>query len=415
MEAFIVGAGMTLLGKHPEKSVKQLTATAVSMALEDAGMEQSAIEAAWFCNTRQGLFEGQHGIRGQVALRALGFAGIAIFNTDNACASSSSGLMQAFAAIRAGLYDVVLVVGTEKMHFPQKRLEMFEAFNGSCDRELARQQLAALSSAAEGLTLPPEALAAVGERSIFMDIYAAQARLHMKMFGTTPRQMAAVAAKNHCHSQLNPYAQYRFPLTTEEVLTDRTVAWPLTRAMCAPMSDGSGAMIVVSERALRRFGRSRAVRIRGMAASSGSSRTAEQYDRHLTGVAAKRCYEIAAVAPADIDVAELHDATASAEIVQCEQVGFCASGEGGPFVASGATALGGRMPVNVSGGLVSKGHPVGATGAIQMFELVMQLRGEAGPRQVAGARLALAENGGGFHGVEEAACVVTVLESPAAA
>lgn len=412
MNVYIVGVGMTPLGKHLESSVKQLTARAVDAALQDAGLEKAALQAAWFCNTRQGALEGQHGIRGQVALRAFGLEGVAIFNTDNACASSSSGLLQAFAAVKAGIYEVALVVGTEKMNYPEKRTEMFEAFKGSWDRDLADEHMAALLATGEGVEAPAEASAAHGDRSVFMDIYAAQARFHMKTFGTTQRQIAAVAAKNHSHSQLNPYAQYRFPMTVEEVLSDRLVCWPMTRAMCAPMSDGSGALIIASEKTLHRFDRSRAVRIRGIGVSSSSSRSAEQVDRHLTRVAALRCYEMAGVGPQDVAVAELHDASAIAEILHCENVGFCAYGEGGPLVESGDTKLGGRLPINVSGGLLSKGHPIGATGAIQIFELVTQLRGEAGERQVADARIGLAENGGGFHGLEEAACVVTMLEAP---
>lgn len=411
--AYITGIGMTALGKHLDRSVKQLTAQAVDEALRDAGIEKESIEAAWFCNTRQGALEGQHGIRGQCSLRAFGFESIPIFNTDNACASSSSGLFQAYAAVRAGLFDIALVVGAEKMNYPEKRAEMFEAFKGSWDRDLADEHLAALLAMGEGLPLPPEALVPGPERSVFMDIYAAQARNHMRLFNTTVRQIAEVAAKNHWHSQFNPLAQYRTPMTVEEVLADKLIAWPLTRAMCAPMSDGAAALIVASESAVQRLGsKKRAIGIRGIAVSSSSNRTVEQYDRHLTRITADRCYEMAGVGPEDISVAELHDATAIAEILHTEHCRFVEYGGGGALAESGATRLGGRLPVNVSGGLLSKGHPIGATGAVMIHELVKQLRGEAGPRQVANPRMALAENGGGFHGLEEAACVVTILEAP---
>lgn len=413
-KVYILGVGMTPLGKHLDKSVKQLTALSVQAALDDAGIEREAVEAAWFCNTRQGVLEGQHGVRGQASLRAFGFQGIPIFNTDNACASSSSGLMQAYAAVKAGLFEVALVVGTEKMNYPEKRAEMFDAFKGSWDREIADSQLAALLAVGDGLAPPEGTVEPAGERSVFMDIYAAQARFHMKTFGTTQRQIAAVAAKNHWHSQFNPMAQYRFPMTVDEVLADRLVAWPITRSMCAPMSDGSGALLIGSEAAVRRLGAQRAVIVRGIGVSSSSDRTAEQYDRHLTRVAAQRAYAMAELGPEDVSVAELHDACAIAEILHCENVGFCAYGEGGALAESGDTKLGGRLPVNVSGGLLSKGHPIGATGAIQIVDLVMQLRGEAGERQVPDARIGMAENGGGFHGLEEAACVVTILERPAA-
>jgi acetyl-CoA acyltransferase len=409
-DVFIAGTGMTPLGKHTDKSIKQLTAIAVQAALTDAGATREDIQAAWFCNTRQGALEGQHGVRGQCALRAFGFENIAIFNTDNACASSSSGLMQAYAGLRAGIYDVALVVGAEKMIYPEKRVEMFEAFKGSWDRELADAHMKAILAMGEALPLPPEAMVETGERSVFMDIYAALARSHMQRFGTTQAQIAAVAAKNHWHSQYNPMAQYRNPMTVEEVLNDKMIAWPITRSMCAPMSDGACALLLVSDAALSRFDARRAVRIRGIGVSSGSNREAHQVERHLTRVACDRAYEMAGVGPADISVAELHDASAIAEILHSENCGFCDYGDGGALVESGATRLGGRLPINVSGGLLSKGHPIGATGAIQIRDLVLQLRGEAGAAQVAEARIGLAENGGGFYGIEEAACVVTVLE-----
>ena len=408
--AFIVGVGMTPLGKHLDKSVKQLAAHAVDAALGDAGIVKESVQAAWFCNTRQGALEGQHGIRGQAALRAYGFEGIPIFNTDNACASSSSGLMQAYAAVRAGIYEVALVVGAEKMNYPEKRKEMFDAFKGSWDRELADSHMSALLAMGKGLALPPEALVDSGERSVFMDIYAAQARFHMQRFGTTQRQIAEVAAKNHWHSQFNPMAQYRHPMTVDEVLADKLIVWPITRSMCAPMSDGAAAIVVASADAARRLQPSRSIRIAGIGVSSGSNRKPEEVERHLTRVAANRAYEMAGVGPKDISVAELHDASAIAEILHMENCGFCDYGDGGSMVESGATTLGGRLPINVSGGLHSKGHPIGATGAIQIRDLVQQLRDEAGDAQVEGARIGMAENGGGFYGLEEAACVVTILE-----
>lgn len=409
---YIVGVGMTPLGKHLDRTVKQLTAQAVDAALADASVGMDVVEAAWFCNTRQGALEGQHGVRGQASLRAYGFEGIPIFNTDNACASSSSGVYQAFSAIRGGVHDVALVVGAEKMNFPEKRKEMFEAFKGSWDRDLAEQHMKELLAMGEGLPIPANAASPAAERSVFMDIYAAQARFHMQRFGTTQRQIAAVAAKNHWHSQWNPMAQYRNAMTIEEVLADKLIVWPMTRSMCAPMSDGACAILLASESALDRFNRDRAVRVRGMGVSSGSQRAPQEVEKHLTRVAADRAYEMAGVGPNDVSVAELHDASAIAEIVHTENCRFCDYGDGGKLAERGDTKLGGRLPINVSGGLHSKGHPIGATGAIQLRDLVVQLRGEGGSAQVENARIGLAENGGGFYGLEEAACVVTVLERP---
>ena len=199
-------------------------------------------------------------------------------------------------------------------------------------------------------------------------------------------------------------------MTVDEVLADRAICWPLTRSMCAPMSDGAGALLMASQSALRRFDSVRAVRIRGIALCSGTNRTPEQYDQHITRLTAQKAYDMAGIGPEDVSVAELHDASAIAEILHSENVGFCGYGQGGAMAESGESRLGGRLPLNVSGGLLSKGHPIGATGAIQMHEIVTQLRGEAGARQVEGARIGLAENGGGFYGLEEAACVVTIME-----
>lgn len=410
-DVYIVGVGMTPLGKHLDQSVKQLTARAVTTALADAACGMVDIEAAWFSNTRQGVLQGQHGIRGQCALRAMGFQEIPIVNCDNACASSSTGVNQAFAALRAGLCDVALVVGTEKMNFPDRRDLMFEAFFGGMDREIAHDQLRALQSLSAGLALPPEALQGDGgERSIFMDSYAAMARHYMHFYGASQHQLAVVAAKNHMHSQHNPIAQYRHSMTVDEVLADRLVSWPLTRAMCAPMSDGSAALVLCSQRVLTRFDRSRAVRVRATQLASGVSRAPDDFERHIGRIAARKAYEQSGIDPSDIDVAEVHDASSFAEIRHVENLGLCELGEGAHMAVRGDTTLGGRVPVNPSGGLVSKGHPIAATGAAQLIELVTQLRGEAGARQVVGARLAASENGGGFYDGEEAVAAVTVLE-----
>ena len=407
-QVYIVGIGMTPLGKHLDKSVKQLTGLALQAALQDAHCTLEAIQSAWFANTRQGILEGQHGIRGQAALRANGVQGIPIINCDNACASSSTALNQAYAALKAEQCDVALVVGAEKMNFPEKRELMFEAFMGGMDREIAPAQLRALQALSAELPVPDTG--DTGQRSIFMDSYAAMARHYMLLYGATQKQLAAVAAKNHWHSQFNPLAQYRTPMSIEEVLADKLVSWPLTRAMCAPISDGAAALIMCSERALHRFNASRAVKIRATRLATGIRRAPDDFAHHVGKLAADAAYEIAGVAPTDLDVVEVHDASAFAEIRHVENLSLCGFGEAAAMAERGETTLGGRIPVNVSGGLVSKGHPIAATGAIQIHELVTQLRGEAGARQVEGARLAAAENGGGFYDGEEAVAAVTILE-----
>jgi acetyl-CoA acetyltransferase len=242
-----------------------------------------------------------------------------------------------------------------------------------------------------------------------MDVYAAFAKAHMAAFGTTQRQIAAVSAKNHAHSVFNPLAQYQRSMTVEEVLAAPSVVWPLTLPMCAPVSDGAAAAILCSEEALQRAAGRRAVEVLSATVLTGVPRSPEEFDRHLAAIGARRAYEEAGIGPADISVAEVHDATAFAEIQQIENLGFCEFGAGGQFTESGQSRIGGRLPVNPSGGLESKGHPIGATGLGHIFELVTQLRGEAGPRQVDGARFAMAENGGGLYGIEEAVAAITIL------
>jgi acetyl-CoA acetyltransferase len=233
----------------------------------------------------------------------------------------------------------------------------------------------------------------------------------MQRYGTTARQLALAAAKTHNMGALNPLAQYRFTTDPDAVLADKPVSWPLTRAMCAPIGDGAAAAIVCSETLLRTLPattRARAVRIAAIATTGGKYRRFDEPG--LSRVAADRAYAMAGIGPGDIDVAEVHDATSFSEIYQPEMLRFCAEGEGGAFVESGASALGGSLPVNLSGGLVSKGHPIGATGLSMIHELALQLRGEAGARQSAGARIGLAENGGGVIGFDEAVCAVTILQ-----
>ncbi len=406
---YIAGIAMTALGKFRTRSVKDLAREAVTAALADAGCSMGEVEAAWFANTRQGIMEGQNTIRGQCSLRAMGFQGIPITNVENACASASSALREAYAHIRAGMCDVALVVGADKMYFPDQADDMARAFTGGTDihdLELTRQWLRDISGKSA------EAAGESSPHSFFMDVYAAIAHLHMRRFGTTQRQIAIAAAKNHFHSTMNPLSQYQRDMSVEEVLGDIPIAWPLTRAMCAPVSDGASAAILCSQSALHRFAPARALRLAGLALVSGIDRDPEDLDRHIGRRAALQAYEQAGLGPDAIDLAEVHDACSFAEIIQIENMGFCERGEGGPATERGDTRLGGRIPVNPSGGLVSKGHPVGATGLIQLYELATQLRHEAGARQVEGARFALAENGGGFWGGEEAATTVTILAGP---
>ena len=405
-DVYIVGTGMTRFGKHLDRSIKSLVAEAVGAAMEDAGAKAADIKAAYFSNTTQSIIEGQHLIRGQIALRSMGIQSIPIINVENACASGSTALYQAINHIRAGTADVVLAVGVEKM-YDADRAKSAAVFDGGWDVHENAAVTERLSAIGAGMPVPPNRGA--GVPSPFMELYASLAKGHMKQFGTTERQLAAVAAKNHHHSTMNPLSQYTNAMSVDEVLAGKLIAWPLTLPMCSPISDGAAATIVCSKDALRLFQKARAISILSCILTSGSDRAWEDGNLHLCRAAAQTAYEQAGVSPADISVAEVHDASAFAEVVQVENLGFCEPGQGGWIAERGETRLGGRIPVNPSGGLESKGHPLGATGLGQIHELVLQLRGQAGSRQVPGARLAVAENGGGFIGVEEAAAVVTIL------
>lgn len=407
-DVYIAGVGMTPFGRLATATVKGLTDLAVSAAIEDSGLTRQAIEAIFYSNTSQSHLEGQYMVGGQVALRPLGFGQIPIMNVENACASSTSGLHAAFAYIRAGLCDVALVVGVDKMTHPDKAKSL-ALFDGAWDVHTAEASLAKLRAMGDGVPVPP-GREGVANRSIFMDVYAALARFHMKRFGTTERQIAASSAKNHYHSTFNPLAQYQNAMTVEQVLAAPTIAWPLTLPMCAPVTDGGAAAVLIAGDVMTPAVRERAVRIGASVLASGTDRAYDEYEKGICRLAALKAYDMAGIGPEDISVAEVHDASAFAEIAQSENLGFFAFGEGGPAAEQGETRLGGRIPINISGGLQSKGHPIAATGLGQLFELTRQLRGEAGASQVENARFGIAENGGGFHGYEEAAACITILE-----
>lgn len=404
-QVYVLGVAMTRFGKFAERSVADLVAQAVRECLSDAGCAVGDVQAACFSNAGQGAIEGQHMIAGQIALRAVGFGGIPVINVENACASASTAFHIACMQVRSGAADVALAVGAEKMVAPQKE-RAFELLRGAQDvndPEAMARVIAALAGSEVGDG------AASSERSVFMDVYAGLAKQHMRLFGSTQRMFAAVTSKNRAHAVHNPYAQYRTPCSVDEVLAARLIAWPLTLPMCSPVSDGAAAAIVCSEAALSRFGGARAVKVCASVLASGTDRAVDDVQAHITRRAAARAFEQAGIGPREMSLAEVHDATAVGEVIQVENLGLFEMGEGGVAAERGDSALGGRLPVNVSGGLECRGHPIGATGLGQIHELTRQLRHEAGPNQVAGARFAVAENGGGFLGFEEAAACITVL------
>lgn len=408
-EIYVVGVGMTQFGRLLDTSIKSMVWQATQAALADAGVPKEALTAAFFANASQGHMEGQHMIRGQVALRSMGIGGIPVVNVENACASGSSAFSLAVNHLRAGAGDVALVVGAEKM-FSKDKERMFSVFDSAWDVADVERNRGRLLELGEGFDVP-EGTTSPKPYSVFMDVYAAFSRFHMKRFGTTQRQLAAVSAKNHGHSIHNPLAQYQQAYSVEDVLAAPPITYPLTLPMCSPISDGGAAAVLCTRAAMKRLNidPKRAIKVLASVIHTGIDRDSSEFDRHCTVLAARRAYEQAGVGPADVSVAEVHDATAMGEIIQVENLGFCEFGDGGPIAERGETTIGGRIPVNPSGGLESKGHPVGATGIAQIYELVAQLRGEAGARQVDGARIALAENGGGLYGIEEAVACVTIL------
>lgn len=401
-DIYIVGVGMTPFGRHLDKSVKQLTAWAVEDALKDAGCERKAIGAAFFGNTTQGHFDGQHMVRGQVALLPLGIEGIPIYNVEGACASASHAFNLAVMQLRAGAVDVALAVGAEKMYTSDKA-KMFSCFESAWDLETFEANKGYLAEMGRSIVPPP---GSVSDKpySPFMDVYAALGRGLMERHGITQRQLAAVASKNHGHSVHNQRSQYRKPMDIDEILAAPPITYPLTLPMCSPISDGAAAAILCTGAAMAKYGfdRRRAVKVLASVVRSASARDAEDHGHGCTKLAAQQAFEQAGVAPSDIDVAEVHDATAIGELLSFEALGLREPGLSGVLAERGETTLGGSIPVNPSGGLESKGHPIGATGLGQIFELAQQLRGECGPRQVQGARLAIQGNGGGLWRVEEA-------------
>ncbi len=394
-EVFVVGAAMTRFGKHLDRSSRELVEEAVAGALRDAEATPRDVEACYVGNAVSGLMDGQESIRGQVVLRHTGLLGAPIVNVENACASSSTALHLGWRAVASGMEDCVLVAGYEKL-YDQDRRRSFRAFNASMDLEEMRRRFPGGGE----------------ERSVFMDLYASfdpsPSEEEGRVGGPESEALGMVSVKNHHHGALNPLSQFREEVTLEQVLQSRRVAGPLTLLMCSPLSDGAACLVLASRDRAARLARP-AVRVAASTLVSGRGD-----DRTRSGAAERavaRAYHAAGLGPEDLDVIELHDATAIAELHLYEELGLCGPGEAGRLVLDRSTWLGGRLPVNPSGGLLARGHPIGATGAAQAVELTWQLQGRCGERQVEGAKVALAQNGGGWVGTDAAACAVHVLVS----
>jgi acetyl-CoA acyltransferase len=360
-DAYVVGVDMIKFGRFPEKTVPQIGAEAALLALDDCGLTIKDMEALYCGNLGQAS-----GMVGQRILQLIGQTGIPVVNVSNACATGATAFREGWAAVKAGLYDVVLAVGVEQMG---KGL---------------------LGGTGAGAGIPKEGLFGSGTMPA---VFAEAGLEHSRKYGTTFEQFAKVSVKNHHHSTLNPKAMYQIETPLDVVMNAEMISYPNTKLMCSVNVDGSAAAVICSEKKAKELGLlKRAVRVRASILTSDpwQERDLVMPDvNSCTRLAAKKAYEMAGVGPDDIDLVELHDCFATAEILHYENLGLCADGEAGRMIDTGEVALGGRVPVNVSGGLLSKGHPLGATGIANIYEVSTHLRGEAGKRQVEGAKIGL--------------------------
>lgn len=377
-DIYLHGGAMTPFGRHPGVLAPELAQQAILKALADADVPLGRIQAVYCANVLGGM------ILGQLIVRDLGLKGIPVYNVENACASGATAVHLARHALLAGQYDTVLVVGIEQL----------TALGGGTI-PLQRNDHKTELYAKAGMVLPA--------------VYAMRGTRFLHERDASPADLAQVAVKNRQHGSLNPYAQQRSTTTVDEVLGSRMIADPLTLLQCCPSQvDGAAAVVLGTSRP----GHARPVRLLSSVVVSGMREGADDdiLDAEITARAARLAYQQAGVGPEDVDVVELHDAFTIAELLYYEALGLAARGEAVPLLRSGATRLGGRVPVNPSGGLLAKGHPLGATGVAQMVEILWQLQGRAGERQVADARIGLTQcTGGGIAGVDHAASSVHLL------
>lgn len=408
-DVHIVGVGMTQFTTHLDKSHHLLCELAIDEALENAGLTKEKFECAFFANSAWGIFEDQHGIRGQCALRPYGILGIPIINVENACSSASTALYSGYMAIKSGEFDVVLCVGVEKLVSEDKE-KSIAAFTSGFDRTNLEDTFNLYDELSKKYQVPMPPDDGL-PKSKAMETYGVMSRWHMSKYGTTQEQLAKVVVKNRFNGSLNPKAHWQKPVSLEKVMEDRVISYPITRSMCAPIGDGAAAAIIVSDRFLKKMNSSKSVKIRAMAHTSGLAKRDFEENLDIGERLSKIVYEKAGLGPEDIDIAEVHDASAYGELHQTEALGFTPEGTGGEFIESGKSAIDGELPVNTSGGLIARGHPVGASGLGQMYELVTQMNRDAGERQVPKKlNIGMAENGGGILTLEEASMTITILE-----
>lgn len=375
----VAGVGMIPFGKHPQRSLVDMGAEAAFLALKDAGVAPGRVEAGFFANGLGSRLFGDSTI-GQNVLWEVGVNRIPVVNVENACTSGSTAFYLACNAVAAGQAEVALVVGAEKMCVPE--FGLINSGESDWDTQL-------------GLVAPAS--------------FALRARRHMKEYGTTLEQMAMVAVKNRAHAARNPMALFTEPITVEEVLAAPMIVDPLTRLQCCPIADGAAALVVCSQAMARRLDRPM-VKVEASVLGTGDYESPQDLAHWETDYrVCALAYEKAGLGPEDLNLVECHDAFSISEILHYEALGLCPPGQGGRFVEDGHASLGGRVPVNPSGGLLSRGHPVGATGVAQIIEVADQLRGQAGPRQIEGARVGLAHCMGGDKAGDTKSCSVAIL------
>ena len=375
-EVSVIGAGMVRFGKFRDKTLAEIAWPAVKQAIDEAGVAKADIEAAYCGTALGGMMSGQR------ILKAIGLTGLPIVNVENACSSSSSAFREAWIAVASGLYDVALAIGVEKLT---------KFGGGTLPLETEDFEVA------HGMVMPA--------------LYGMRAKRYMHDHGLTAEQLAKVAVKAHDHGALNEDAQYRNRITVDEVMAARPIADPFTLLHCCPSGDGAAALVIAADSVAARYS-SKPVRVLASELASGKYMTGfrDMTTPEITVRGAGEAYEMAGIGPGDVDVAEVHDAFTIAELLYYEALGFCDKGDAAGLLEDGETSLGGRIPVNPSGGLLSKGHPVGATGAAQMVEIVRQLRGECGARQVEGAKVGLTHcTGGGISGFDHGACSIHIF------
>ena len=379
-DVYILGTDMIKFGKFPDRSVPQIGAEAALLALDDAGLTIHDMEALYCGNLMQA-----NAMVGQRLLQQIGMTGIPVVNCANACATGATAFREGWTAIKAGLYDLVLCVGVEQM-----------------------AGAGLLGGGGGGKGIPTEGLLGSGTMPA---VFAEAGMEHSRKYGTTFEQFAKVSVKNHWHSTMNPKARYQIETPLDEVMNAEMISYPNTKLMCSVNVDGSAAAVLASEKMAKKLGMRRAVKVAASILTSDrfTTRDLTMPDVNTcTREAAKKAYEMAGVGPSDINLIELHDCFATAEILHYENLGICKDGEAGRLIDEKQTYLGGRIPVNVSGGLLSKGHPLGATGIANIYEVATHLRGEAGKRQVQGAKVGLTHVIG-----LGSACAIHILEKVA--